>query len=247
MDENVRERVAGKLRHLLSRLGLSPVSLELYLRALTHASYANEDPTSPRDNERLEFLGDAVIELIVSQWVFRRFPEAEEGDLTRLRAALVCEETLARCARRARLAPHVLLGHGEEEGGGRCRPALLADVFEAFVGAIYLDTGLEVTEEFVIEQLEQDLVRLSNKPELTDAKGQLQAWYQRGELTELRYRLVSETGPDHNKSYTVEVVIDGEVRGVGVSGSKKDAEKAAAGQAITSLLAAGIVRNGGQA
>ena len=197
--------------------------------ALTHSSYANET-RSAENNERLEFLGDAVLSIVVSDYLFQRFHMAE-GDLTRLRASLVCETSLCGFAREIGLGEHLLLGKGEEITGGRDRASVLADAFEALIAAIYLDGGIEQAQSFILPVVERSL---QGEPDqgCTDYKTQLQAIVQKNPGELLSYRLVEETGPDHDKRFVVEVLLNSNIIGTGEGRSKKAAEQAAAKEAL---------------
>ena len=205
-------------------------------RALTHRSYVNEQPElALEDNERLEFLGDAVLSFASAAWLYNRFPEASEGQLTRLRAALVKTEMLADFAGRLQLAGQVLLGKGERESGGQKRVNLLADAFEAVVGALYLDQGLELVQSLVEPLFGQATERVVASELDRDAKSTLQEWSQAERGLTPRYRTLSAEGPDHAKVFTVEVSIGSEVAGQGEGSSKQAATQAAAADAITRL------------
>ncbi len=229
-----------QLIRALEQWGIEIDSLEPYVEAFTHSSYVHEAEGELTHNERLEFLGDAVLELIVSSYLFERFPELPEGDLTRMRAALVCSPTLARCARRLDLGRYALVSKGEAENEGRQRTSFLADVFEALTGAIYVDRGLQAAQRFVLVQLQKELVELESKDRLADPKSILQEWHQRGLIGHLRYRVVDEWGPDHAKTFVVQVLIDDEVWGQAEGRSKKRAEKAAAKLALDKLEEMGL-------
>ena len=207
----------------------------LLLRALTHRSYLNENPDSLEDNERLEFLGDAVLDFLVGAWLYNRFPEMPEGNLTRLRSALVRTENLAKFAEEIELGKAILLGHGESDGGGRERPALLCAAFEALVGAIFIDQGITTVRDFIEPKLEnaaQTIVRTNRDK---DPKSILQEWAQSQGLGTPYYRTVSSSGPDHAKSFIVEVIVENKVQGSGVGNSKQAAAKIAAEQALNIL------------
>ncbi len=221
-------------KELNERLGLTFNDLNLLKRALTHSSYANEHglkkgEESPCDDyERLEFLGDAVLELSVSDHLYKTMPESREGDMTKLRASLVCEPTLSYCAKAFELDKYILLGKGEEQTGGRSRDSIISDVFEAVVGALYLDGGLEKAKKFIGEHVLKDMY---NKIEFVDSKTILQEYVQeRGQ--ELSYELIAESGPAHDREYLAAVLIDGHEASRGSGRSKKSAEQAAAYEAL---------------
>ena len=211
---------------LSRRLNLPFSNLSLLTRALTHRSYVNENPNSPEDNERLEFLGDAVLDFIVGAWVYNRFPEMPEGDLTKMRSAIVRNDQLAVFARYLNLGDALRLGRGEFATGGSHRDGLLGSAFEAVIGAIYLDAGLGAVEAFVNPLLED--VRESILTKIHDPKSQLQEWAQAQKMSTPHYRTVNMSGPDHAKEFEVEVVIDDRVVGKGSGTSKHVAQQAAA-------------------
>jgi len=218
---------------LSRRLNLPFSKLSLLTRALTHRSYVNENPNSSEDNERLEFLGDAVLDFIVGAWVYNRFPEMPEGDLTKMRSAIVRNDQLAVFARQLKLGDALRLGHGEFVTGGSHRDGLLGSTFEALIGALYLDAGLTAVEVFVNPMLEA--VRESILTKIHDPKSLLQEWAQAQKMGSPRYHTVSMKGPDHAKEFDVEVVIDERVVGTGRGGSKHTAQHAAASDALTNL------------
>ncbi|HLS88883.1 MAG TPA: ribonuclease III [Sphingobacteriaceae bacterium] len=230
-----RER-AEALARLAELTGREPRQPELFLQALTHPSYANEHPQEMH-NQRLEFLGDAALGLVVAEELYRRFPDKDEGDLTRMRAAVVCTPTLARVARRLDLGRLLRLGQGEEGSGGRQRSSLLADALEAVIGALMLEGGLETVRDFVFRHLSQEMEEAAAGSLVEDFKTFLQEEGQRRFRADPVYRVVGEEGPDHNKSFTVEVLIQGKVMGTGTGRSKKEAEQAAAEQAVARLQA----------
>lgn len=208
----------------------------LLRRALTHASYLNENPDcSWGDNERLEFLGDAVVDFVAADYLYAHFPDWQEGQLTSLRAEWVRAETLAQFATDKGLGTYLLLGHGEEQSGGRTRVAMLSDAFEALVGAIYLDGGLEAARQFVVPFLEALAESDTASAALRDPKSRLQEWAQSSVHAAPTYVTVEESGPDHARQFTVEVLIQGQVRGRGTGRSKQAAEQAAARAALDSL------------
>ncbi|MBR5360328.1 MAG: ribonuclease III [Lachnospiraceae bacterium] len=217
-------------KKLQEKTGYSFRDETLLIRALTHSSYRNEKQ-SARDYERLEFLGDAVLELTVSEFLYKDNPDMKEGEMTKMRASLVCEPTLAYCAKVLSLKDYILLGKGEEKTGGRNRESIISDVFEAVVGALYLDGGMEVAVSFIREYV---LTDYRNKIEFRDSKTTLQEYVQE-KGSAMDYVLVNESGPDHNKKYTVHVLIDSEVMGRGTGSSKKRAEQRAAYEALKKL------------
>ena len=198
--------------------------------ALTHSSYANEMKKNLSSNERQEFLGDAVLSIIVSDYLFHTFHLAE-GDLTKLRAAMVCEKSLCEFARQFSLGDYLKLGRGEEMMGGRTRPSILADAFEALLAAIYLDGGIEPARRFVLGFV-VDTLEHRDEFAFTDYKTMLQEIIQKNPEERLSYVLVEESGPDHNKSFVVEVHLNSNVIGSGRGGSKKSVEQAAAREAL---------------
>ena len=218
---------------LSRRLGLPFSNLSLLTRALTHRSFVNENPGSPEDNERLEFLGDAVLDFIVGAWVYHRFPEMPEGDLTKIRSALVRNDQLAKFARALNLGTAFRLGRGEHLSGGHLRDGLLGSLFEAVVGALYLDSGLGTVETFVTPLLEE--AREAILTRIHDPKSQLQEWVQAQKMTAPRYKTSATTGPDHAKEFEVEVEIGGKVAGRGRGTSKHLAEQDAATDALNRL------------
>ena len=204
-------------------------SERLLQQALTHSSYANERHMEKSDNERLEFLGDAVLEVVSSEFLFLNYPNLSEGDLTKLRASLVCEPTLAGCTDKIRLGEFIYLGKGEDLTGGRKRKSILSDALEAVIGAIYLDGGFASAKEFIQKFI---LTDIEHKKLFYDSKTILQEYVQ-GNCTELlSYHLVSESGPDHNKSFTVEARIGEKAVSTGTGHTKKAAEQEAAYQAL---------------
>lgn len=209
---------------------------ELLAVAFTHRSYANETPGVHESNQRLEFLGDAVLGLIISQHCYEQFPDWPEGDLSKLRAAVVCAPALARCARALGMGEVLLLGRGEAGTGGRDRDSNLADAFEAVVGALYLDGGLESARSFVLRALAPELAAVRAGQRASDYKTQLQEHLQRFSAESPSYRLVSEEGPDHAKTFTMAVYWGGRTLGRGAGHSKKEAEQEAARQALAALL-----------
>ncbi|MGN1385200.1 MAG: ribonuclease III [Bacillus sp. (in: firmicutes)] len=221
-----------KFEKFQREIGIQFLNERLLKQAFTHSSYVNEHRRKPyEDNERLEFLGDAVLELTVSQYLYRKYPLMSEGELTKLRAAIVCEPSLVTFAHALSFGKLVLLGKGEELTGGRERPALLADVFEAFIGALYLDQGMEVVNSFLTKVVfpKIDEGAFSH---VMDYKSQLQELVQRDAAGVIEYRIHQEKGPAHNKEFVSNVSLNGEILGTGVGRSKKEAEQKAAQEAL---------------
>lgn len=209
---------------------------ELLRTAFIHSSFVNEtDDEGVSDNERLEFLGDSILEFVVSEALYVRFPDLTEGELTSVRASLVRRETLARYARQLELGSYLLLGHGEDESGGRKRMATLCATFEAVVGAIYLDQGLEAVRRFVLPLIEEDLTRLQPQSLGKDPKSRLQEWAQSDRGMAPKYRVVATSGPDHAKVFTMQVSIGDHVYGLGQGRSKQEASQSAAAMALHRL------------
>lgn len=210
----------------------------LLRNAFVHSSYANEvapGHVSVEDNERLEFLGDAVLEFVVSRFLYARYPELSEGELTRLRAALVRKETLASVARSKEMGDYLLLGRGEEESGGRSRDAILCATYEAFVGALFLDQGIDAVARFVLPDLGTELEAEMQRALGKDAKSRLQEWSQAQFGAAPRYRVLESSGPDHAKTFIIEVTLLGHRCGVGEGTSKQEASQSAASQALEAL------------
>lgn len=207
----------------------------LLIQAFTHSSYVNEHRAQTfEDNERLEFLGDAVLELAVSQYLFKQYPKMSEGEMTKLRAAIVCEPSLVKLAVDLQFGQLILLGKGEEMTGGRERPALLADVFESFVGALYLDQGLDAVYRFLSTYV---FPKISDGEfaQVMDYKSQLQELVQHDNLGEIAYKIVQEKGPAHNREFVSEVFLNNKSIGIGIGKSKKEAEQHAAEKALQHL------------
>lgn len=207
-------------------------------RAMTHPSFANEREEAERNNQRMEFLGDAVLELVVASLLFADEELRDEGALTRRLSALVCERALSAKARALRLGEHILLGRGEEAQGGRTRKSILCDAYEALMAAVYLDGGFDAARRVITAQLAEDLhAQAPERTGTTNHKGALQRLAQQRFRTQPTYHIVSETGPDHDKQYIAEVVVGELALARGEGGSKKQAEQHAAEQALTALAA----------
>lgn len=203
----------------------------LIYQAFSHSSYANEKKKPGGSNERLEFLGDSVLSIVVSEYLYTHLTHIAEGELTKLRASLVCEKSLHVFARQIRLGDFLMLGKGEENTGGRERPSILADAFEAVIAAIYLDGGLEAARRHILRFIPED-IQHRKKPVFNDFKTILQEIVQKNPEEKVEYILAGEEGPDHNKRFVVEVCLNSNVIGRGKGKSKKEAEQLAAKEAL---------------
>ena len=226
------------LELLEERIGYRFQDISLLKQAITHSSFTNEQKINKmKDYERLEFLGDAVLELVSSEFLFREYEGKREGELTKMRASMVCEPSLAFCARDLELGEFLLLGKGEENTGGRKRDSITSDAMEAVIGAIYLDGGMEKAKEFIYRFILSDL---EEKQLFYDSKTNLQELIQGKLKKEFHYVLVEETGPEHDKVFFVEIVMEDEVIGKGQGRTKKAAEQEAAYEALLLLRERGI-------
>ncbi|MCA1030040.1 ribonuclease III [Bacillus timonensis] len=235
---NKREK-NGKRAELFAqfqeKIGIDFKNEKLLYQAFTHSSYVNEHRKKPyEDNERLEYLGDAVLELMISQYLYKKYPVMSEGDLTKLRAAIVCEPSLSSLSNELSFGPLILLGKGEEITGGRKRPALLADVFESFIGALYLDQGLDAVNLF-LEKVVYPKINNGSFSHEMDFKSQLQELVQRESNEALEYKILLEKGPAHSREFVTQVFYDGQVLGEGNGRTKKEAEQQAAKAALIKL------------
>ena len=219
------------MREFEKKIGYTFENPLLLETAFTHSSYVNEGKHERENNERLEFLGDSVLSVLVAEHLYRSFPKKTEGELTKLRASLVCDHSLAEFAKRISLGDQLVMGKGEANSGGRTRLSNLEDAFEALVGAIYLDGGLEQALRFVLSFLPKK-IDLAQSERLQDYKTQLQELIQQNPEEKLRYVMVGESGPDHDKRFSVEVCLNSNVIGRGSGKSKKQAEQSAAKQAL---------------
>lgn len=225
------------MRRLEEKIGYRFHDGELLLTALTHSSYANERQNSGcRSYERLEFLGDSILGFTAAEFLYAQEPALPEGSMTRLRAELVCEESLHKAALALDLGAYMRLGRGEERSGGRERPSILADMVEAIIAALYLDAGPEQARRFIMERILSD-VDLSAEHRFGDYKTALQELVQRQSDQHIQYELIGESGPDHNKRFTFRVCINGVGVGEGSGRSKKEAEQMAAREALEALQA----------
>ncbi len=227
------QNMKDALHELQGKIGYQFQDETLLKQALTHSSFANEQKINKLNNyERLEFLGDAVLELVSSEFLYNENEDMPEGQLTRLRASMVCEPALAYCARDINLNSYILLGKGEEATGGRKRDSITSDVMEAVIGAIFLDGGIEKAKKFIYRFVLSDL---EDKILFLDSKTLLQEEIQKKNTAQLRYELVGEEGPDHDKQFSVEAYLDGRLIGSGVGRTKKAAEQQAAYEALKKL------------
>ncbi|BCB03323.1 ribonuclease III [Bacillus sp. KH172YL63] len=225
----------AKFKAFQNQMGIQFKDERLLKQAFTHSSYVNEHRRKPyEDNERLEFLGDAVLELTVSQFLFKKYPMMSEGELTKLRAAIVCEPSLVTFSVELNFGELILLGKGEEMTGGRERPALLADVFEAFIGAVYLDQGLDIVIS-ILEKVVYPKINVGAFSHVMDYKSQLQELVQRGSAGMIEYSILEESGPAHNRQFISRVSLNNEELGIGKGRSKKEAEQQAAQKALEML------------
>lgn len=231
MKKNNREKAMCQLQNELNFIFKD---ITLLNGALTHSSYANEHrKTNMIHNERLEFLGDSVLNLAVSDYIYKKYSYYPEGNLTKIRATVVCESALALIAKKIKLGDYLLLGKGEEATGGRNRDSILADALEALIGAMYLDKGFRDVQRFVIRLLEKEIIEASKKGELfIDYKTKLQETLQRNRKASIEYKIVKEEGPDHDKKFHILALIDKEEFGRGYGRSKKEAEQRAAKEVL---------------
>ncbi len=221
------------LSELEEKIGYKFKDRKLLINALTHSSFINESKeTDISDNERLEFFGDAIIEFFISEFIFNKHKDFPEGDMTKMRASMVCEPSLAACARYIDLGDYIIMGRGEEMSGGRSRDSIISDAFEALVAAIYLDSGWSSVADFIGEHLEKSL---ENEELFFDAKTRLQEIVQKTEGNVLRYEMVGEEGPAHNRTFEAVALLNDEEIGHGQGHSKKEAQQKAAMSAIKML------------
>ncbi len=225
--------IKESLKELQDKIAYAFKDERLLKQALTHSSFANEQKINKLGNyERLEFLGDAVLELVTSEFLFKENKDMPEGQLTRLRASMVCEPALAYCARDIELDKYILLGKGEESTGGRNRDSIISDVMEAVIGAIFLDGGIDEAKRFINGFVLSDL---ENKILFLDSKTLLQEEIQKYSTTQIRYELVGEQGPDHDKEFSVEAYLGDKLIGIGTGKTKKAAEQQAAYKALMDI------------
>ncbi len=221
------------LKEFMNKIDYEFRDIELLNVALTHSSYDNERKNYKRqNNERLEFLGDAILDAVISQFLYKKFEDLEEGDLTRMRSSIVCENSLADCGKKYNIGKYFLLGKGEENTGGRNRTSIIANTVEAVYGAVFIDGGYEKTAEFIIETLGEVIEEAVDGKRYSDYKTALQELIQKKKNSEISYETVKEEGPDHEKTFYIEVTIDNIPAGVGSGKNKKEAEQRAARDAL---------------
>lgn len=226
----------NKQKELCNRINYEFHNMELLSHALTHSSYINDMRLEyEANNERLEFLGDAMLDAIISNYLYRRLHTEQEGQLSKLRALIVCENSLFKCAQKLDLGQHIRLGKGEEKTGGRTRPSILADAMEALIGAIYLDGGMEAVTTFVLQNLEETIEQALAGKLYSDYKTALQEKVQIQGEKDIRYEIDREEGPDHNKTFYITLRIDGQAVGAGSGRNKKEAEQHAAKLAMEGM------------
>jgi ribonuclease-3 len=226
----------SKLKELEKETGYTFKDPGNLVLALTHSSYANEKKAAGlKSNERLEFLGDSVLNIVTSDYIYRNYPELHEGEMTRTRAAVVCEASLMRCAERIRLGEYLFLGKGEENTGGRTRSSILSDAFEALIGAIYIDGGISAARRFILRYMEDIYQDIDRQNEFRDYKTMFQEIIQKQSDQKISYRILDESGPDHDKTFTAQVLVGNEPYGEGKGRSKKEAEQNAAKDAINNM------------
>lgn len=225
------------LKDLCIALNIEMEDMYLLNTALTHTSYAHESKETPKPphSERLEFLGDSVLGLVVSTYMYKRFPKMDEGELTKLRAHLVCEASLAKYAREINLGEYILLGKGELISGGSDRASILADAFESVIGAYYLDQGLEKVNNYILQLMKEELIVMAKHGMCLDFKTRLQETVQKEGIVDIAYCLIAAKGPDHDKIFETAVTVNGDIIGSGVGKSKKEAEQNAAKEALLKL------------
>ena len=218
------------LTEIEKKIGYEFSDKQLLETALSHSSYANENHT--RNNERLEFLGDSVLSIVVSDYIFKKMENVTEGDLSKFRATLVCEQSLAEVSKKINLSELVFLGRGEEKMGGRRRPSIISDAFEAVLGAIYLDSGIESARKWLLALMEDRIIDTLDGKMYRDYKTTLQEIVQRDGKSSVSYKTIGEVGQEHNKCFEVEVYVNGEAKCKAQGRSKKEAEQQAAKETI---------------
>ena len=225
-----------KLKKIQNLLGYKFKNIDYLNRALTHKSYANENKKYKlKDNERLEFLGDAVLSLVISDYIFATYPEKREGEMAKLRSSVVSSKTLFKKSKEFSIGEYILLGKGEESTGGRTRFSNLTNVFEALIGAIFIDSNFEKAKKFILKIFIKDINTSLDKKNYLDYKSILQEYTQHHYKLRPIYKLIKEEGPEHQKKFTIEVFINSKSYGIGTGKTKKEAQRDAAGTAIKTL------------
>lgn len=230
------EKIMDKVKELEKKIEYTFKDKNNIILALTHSSYANEYKNQKLiSNERLEFLGDTVLNMIISEEIYTKYNDLSEGEMTKFRSNVICETSLARCAKNINIGEYLLLGKGEENTGGRHRISILSDSVEALIGALYLDAGLDRAKVFVLEQMGEMIEESIKGIIFMDYKTQLQEILQKGNEQKIVYEIIDEKGPDHNKVFISQVNIDGKAAGTGKGKTKKEAEQIAAKKTIEFL------------
>lgn len=233
MDKGAVFKNIEKLQELETVIHYSFKDKDKLILALTHSSFANEKRIPGRaSNERLEFLGDSVLNIVTSEYIYKNFPELPEGEMTKTRAAIVCEASLMKCAGQISLGNYLFLGKGEENTGGRTRISILSDAFEALIGAIYLDGGMAEAKNFIFRAMKEYLQDLHSSELFMDYKTQFQELIQKNGEQRISYNILHEKGPDHNKVFVVQISVNGQILGTGEGKNKKEAEQNAAKSAL---------------
>ncbi len=235
--KNKKKNRYRQLNSLQIRIGIKFRDKSLLNRALTHRSFINEIGSPTYDNERLEYLGDSVLALVVNEYLFKRFEDYVEGDLAKIKSAVVSEATLSQVAQELNLGSYIMMGRGEELSGGRERPSILANTLEAVIGAIYLDSGLKGAKKFILGLLKKDIERIDNLSYLRDPKTTLQEFVQKKYKDRPQYEVIAESGPDHQKEFTVRLLINGNEASIGEGKSKRRAEMDAAMKVLKKIHA----------
>ncbi|MFA6309702.1 MAG: ribonuclease III [Clostridia bacterium] len=233
---NIDETFKNKTDEFEKIIDYSFKNKDYLFLALSHSSFANEDKKeSLKSNERLEFLGDALLNVVISEKLFNDYKNLAEGDLTKIRANIVCESSLAKCAKNISIGDYLLLGKGEETSGGRRRVSILSDACEALFGAIYCDSGMKEVKKFILKHMKDIIIQSASGNIFYDYKSQLQESVQKNGETVIEYELIDEKGPDHNKLFTVRVKVNENVLGTGNGRTKKEAEMNAAKSALEDI------------
>ncbi|SJZ54830.1 ribonuclease III [Selenihalanaerobacter shriftii] len=232
----VSDEYRRKLEEFQNKIGIKFNDLKFLQKSLTHKSYANENQElNLKDNERLEFLGDSVLDIVISEYMFNRYPDYPEGELAKMRAVVVSAPILADKARELDLGKYLLLGKGEDMTGGRKRSSILADAFEALVGNIYLDRNLDIARDFILKLMTSDIDNVESGNHIQDYKTTLQEIIQKSSNSRPEYHVIEEEGPDHSKIFTVQVTFNSKPLGQGTGSSKKEAQQEAAKNALKKL------------